>query len=271
MRLLLTSAGVKNPSIHDTLLDLLRRPIADCTALAIPTATYGHPMTGPGASAWKFIAGRSNEPMIELGWKSVGVLELTALPSIPEEKWVPLVREADVLLVSGGDALYLNHWMRESGFTDLVPSLTNTLYMGMSAGSMVTTARWGSSTSRSSRTSTIRCCHRTPWALPSSGRPGSAVRRTRSTTRPRSWWTTATSTSSPRGTGSTSPPTACLCSAGVAVARHLLHTPPGFRPHHQAYTPRDVGEILLNMINVGRTRAGWSTCRKFSFESRAVG
>ncbi|TDD72686.1 peptidase E [Jiangella aurantiaca] len=143
MRLLLTSAGVKNPSIHDTLLDLLGRPIADCTALAIPTAMYGHPMAGPGAAAWEFIAGRSNEPMIELGWKSVGVLELTALPSIPEEKWVPLVREADVLLVSGGDALYLNHWMREAGFTDLVPSLTDTVYVGMSAGSMVTTPRIG--------------------------------------------------------------------------------------------------------------------------------
>lgn len=143
MRLLLTSAGVKNPSIHDALLGLLGRPVADCTALAIPTAMYGHPMAGPGEAAWRFIAGRSNEPMIELGWKSVGVLELTALPSIPEEKWAPLVREADVLLVSGGDALYLNHWMRESGFIDLVPSLTDTVYVGMSGGSMVTSPRIG--------------------------------------------------------------------------------------------------------------------------------
>ena len=62
--------------------------------------------------------------MTELGWKSVGVLELTALPSIDEERWVPLVRDADVLLVSGGDALYLCHWMRESGLVDLLPSLT---------------------------------------------------------------------------------------------------------------------------------------------------
>lgn len=143
MRLLLTSAGVKNPSIHDALLGLLGRPVADCTALAIPTAMYGHPMAGPGEAAWRFIAGRSKEPMIELGWKSVGVLELTALPSIPEEKWAPLVREADVLLVSGGDALYLNHWMRESGFIDLVPSLTDTVYVGMSGGSMVTSPRIG--------------------------------------------------------------------------------------------------------------------------------
>ena len=61
--------------------------------------------------------------MCELGWKSLGVLELTALPSIAEEHWVPWVREADVLLVNGGDPLYLCHWMRQSGLADLLPSL----------------------------------------------------------------------------------------------------------------------------------------------------
>jgi len=81
--------------------------------------------------------------MVELGWKSVGVLELTALPSIDEERWMPQVREADVLLASGGDALYLHHWMRESGFADLIPSLSETVYVGLSAGSMVMTPRIG--------------------------------------------------------------------------------------------------------------------------------
>ncbi|WP_218276325.1 Type 1 glutamine amidotransferase-like domain-containing protein, partial [Pseudomonas sp. FW305-BF6] len=74
--------------------------------------------------------------MVSLGWKSVGVLELTALPSIDENRWKPLVQEIDVLLVSGGDALYLYHWMRQSGLADLLPSL-NSVYVGMSAGSMV--------------------------------------------------------------------------------------------------------------------------------------
>lgn len=143
MRLLLTSAGVKNRKIHDALLDLLGRPIADCTALCIPTAMYGHPHVGPGAGAWRFVSGRSAEPMTELGWKSVGILELTALPSIDEQRWVPLVRETDVLLVSGGDAVYLCHWMRQSGLADLLPSLTETVYVGMSAGSMVMTPRIG--------------------------------------------------------------------------------------------------------------------------------
>ncbi len=139
MRFLLTSAGVKNPSIHDALVNLLSKPIADCDALCIPTAMYGHPMAGPGWKAWEFIAGRSAEPMCELGWKSVGVLELTALPSIDDERWIPLVRKTDVLLFSGGDALYLCHWLQQSGLAELLPSLHETVWVGMSAGSMATT------------------------------------------------------------------------------------------------------------------------------------
>jgi dipeptidase E len=141
MKFLLTSAGIKNASIHDALVDLLGKPIAECSALCIPTAAYGHPLTP--RTAWRFISGTSEQPMTELGWKSVGVLELTALPSIDRENWVPLVRETDVLLVSGGDALYLAHWMRESGLADLLPSLHETVWVGFSAGSMALTPRIG--------------------------------------------------------------------------------------------------------------------------------
>jgi len=143
MRLLLTSAGIRNASIHDALVDLLGKPIAESSALCIPTAAYGHPHVGPGEGPWRFISGRSDNPMCELGWKSLGVLELTALPSIDEERWVPLVQATDVLLVSGGDALYLCHWMRESGLADLLPSLRETVWVGLSAGSMVMTPRIG--------------------------------------------------------------------------------------------------------------------------------
>jgi dipeptidase E len=142
MKLLLTSAGISNASIHNALVDLLGKPIAACSALCIPTAAYGHPMAGPGA-AWRFISGREpRTPMCELGWTSVGVLELTALPSIGEERWVPWVRGADVLLVNGGDALYLCHWMRQSGLADLLPSL-DAVWVGLSAGSMVMTPSIG--------------------------------------------------------------------------------------------------------------------------------
>jgi dipeptidase E len=81
--------------------------------------------------------------MCELGWKSLGVLELTALPSIKKEYWIAAVREADTLLVQGGDVWYLCRWMRESGLADLLPSLHEKVYVGISAGSMVTAPIFG--------------------------------------------------------------------------------------------------------------------------------
>ena len=70
------------------------------------------------------------------------MLELTALPSLDKARWVAWVREADVLLVNGGEATYLCHSMRQSGLADLLPSL-RAVYVGFSAGSMVLTPRIG--------------------------------------------------------------------------------------------------------------------------------
>jgi dipeptidase E len=141
VKLLLTSAGIKNPSIQDALVELLGKPIAEASALCIPTGAYGQPMSSPGG-VWRFISGHSAQPMCELGWKSLGVLELTALPSIDKARWVPWVQETDVLLVNGGEATYLAYWMRQSGLADLLPSL-RAVYVGFSAGSMVLTPRIG--------------------------------------------------------------------------------------------------------------------------------
>jgi dipeptidase E len=143
LKLLLCSAGVANPSIRQALVELLAKPIEDATALAIPTSSYGHPNLSPH-QAWKFVAGAENRsPMVEIGWKSVGLLELAGLPSIGDDRWVQWVRDADVLLVNGGDPLYLCYWMRESGLADLFPSLDDKVYVGLSAGSMVMTPRIG--------------------------------------------------------------------------------------------------------------------------------
>jgi dipeptidase E len=142
MRFLLTSSGITNPSIHNTLVDLLGKPIAESNALCIPTAAYG---TGSGGAsmAYGFISGSAFSPICGLGWKSLGVLELTALPSIKEEDWIPKVQGVDALLVWGGDVLYLCHWMRQSGLADLLPSLRETVYVGVSSGSMVLTPDFG--------------------------------------------------------------------------------------------------------------------------------
>ena len=135
MKLLLTSAGIKNRSIRDALVDLLGKPIAESKALCIPTAIYAFP--GGAGGAWRLISGRAATPLCELGWKSLGVLELTALPSIEAEHWTAAVEESDALLVGGGDPRYLSYWIQQSGLVDLLPSLHQTVWVGVSAGSLV--------------------------------------------------------------------------------------------------------------------------------------
>jgi dipeptidase E len=143
VKFLLTSGGVTNPSIHEALVDLLGKPVEQASALCIPTAQWGHPMCGP-VSARGFVAGVPPwGGMTSMSWKSLGLLELTALATIGEERWVPWIRDADVLLVDGGEATYLCHWMKESGLADLLPSLSDTVWVGVSAGSMVMTPRIG--------------------------------------------------------------------------------------------------------------------------------
>ncbi|GAB3188803.1 Type 1 glutamine amidotransferase-like domain-containing protein [Nesterenkonia suensis] len=144
MELLLTSGGITNPTIRTALTELLGRPTEACRALYIPTAMHGHAACTPQLT-WQGIAGRgpAGRGLVDAGWDSVGVLELTALPSIERRRWVRWVEEADVLLASGGDAMYLCHWMRQSGLADLLPQLPETVWVGMSAGSMVMTPRIG--------------------------------------------------------------------------------------------------------------------------------
>lgn len=140
MKMLLTSAGIRNPSISNALVEMLGKPIAESSALCIPTASYA--LRNGALMAWDFISGVDECPMTGLGWKSVGVLELTALPSIPKERWASWVQGADVLLVNGGDPLYLAYWMRESGLADVLPSMS-AVWVGLSAGSMIMTPRIG--------------------------------------------------------------------------------------------------------------------------------
>ncbi|WP_217604759.1 Type 1 glutamine amidotransferase-like domain-containing protein [Chitinophaga sp. GbtcB8] len=138
MKLLLTSAGISNTSIHNALVDLLGKPVAEASALFVPTAIYA--ISGGTDIARRVIRGLLGDPFCELGWKSLGLLELTALPSIKQELWIPMLQQTDALLVGGGDCQYLCYWMKQSGLADLLPSLLHkTVYVGLSAGSMVMT------------------------------------------------------------------------------------------------------------------------------------
>jgi dipeptidase E len=145
VKFLLCSSGISNPSIHEALVELLGKPIAESNALCIPTGVQ--PFPGGPSHVYRFISGSAPGPMCELGWKSLGVLELTALPSIREEHWIPEVEETDALLVWGGSPLYLCYWMRQSGLAGLLPSLRpETVYVGTSGGAMVATPDFGGAT-----------------------------------------------------------------------------------------------------------------------------
>jgi len=145
LKILLTSHGIANTTIHNALVDLLGKPIAESSALCIPTGVQ--PFPGGPSHVYGFITGTTGGPMCALGWKSLGVLELTALPTIEKEHWVAAVQEVDALLVWGGSPLYLCYWMRQSGLADLLPSLRpEAVYVGTSGGAMVATPDFGGET-----------------------------------------------------------------------------------------------------------------------------
>lgn len=140
MKLLLTSGGISNTSIRDALVDLLGKPISESTAFVIRTAIYAMPNF---MSAHRIVSGTAKTPLAELGWKTLGLLELTALPSVNEEAWKSQVRGVDALLVGGGDPTYLAYWIRESGLFDLLPELVDQVWVGVSAGSLAMSPRVG--------------------------------------------------------------------------------------------------------------------------------
>ena len=148
MKLLLTSSGISNTSIYNALIDLLGKPISESNALFIPTAIYPFPF---GARyAWNPISGNTKFPFCELGWKSLGLLELTTLPSIKKEVWIQAIQDTDALLVWGGDPLYLSYWLHKSGLAVLLPSLlSKMIYVGVSAGSMAVSSTFGETYSNS--------------------------------------------------------------------------------------------------------------------------
>ncbi len=134
-KLLLTSSGITNPSIQKALVDLLGKPISESSALFIPLAIYAYP---EGLKhAWQVIKGWG-----DLGWRDLGVLELTALPTLPRDIWRPQLEGTDAIIVGGGNKFYLSYWMEKSGLFDMLPQLLGQgkVYVGASAGSMMITS-----------------------------------------------------------------------------------------------------------------------------------
>ena len=143
MKLLLTSNGISNSSIQNALVSLLGKPIEESNALFVPTGIY--PFNGGPQIAWKALSGLMASSMCQLGWKSVGLFELTMLSGIQKEVWMKTIQEADVLLVWGGDPLFLSHYLKESGLAEVLESIDHLVYVGVSAGSIATSKLFGES------------------------------------------------------------------------------------------------------------------------------
>lgn len=128
MKLLLTSGGLENKTIIDALRDLVGKDFKDTKLVFIPTAAN----VEAGDKGW--LIGDLSKCK-ELGFKEVDIMDIA---TIPKDIWEPRLRNAEVLMVGGGNTSYLMGQMKKSGLAEIMPDLLKTrIYVGISAGSMV--------------------------------------------------------------------------------------------------------------------------------------
>ena len=139
MKLLLTSNGIANQSIAKALFDLVGKKPEETSLVFIPTAAT----IETGDKGW-FIDDLNN--LYKLGLKSISIVDISA---IPESVWLPQIKEADVLFFEGGNTYHLMEWVNKSGLANLLLDLLKTkVYVGASAGSLITNPKIASSISR---------------------------------------------------------------------------------------------------------------------------
>jgi len=130
MKLLLTSAGFTNKAIANALLELTGKKFEDLKIVFIPTAAN----VETDDKGWLI------DDLVnckKLGFKQINIVDI----STPEENiWMPVIESADVILFGGGNTFHLMHWIKKTGLDKKLPELLKTkVYVGISAGSMVTT------------------------------------------------------------------------------------------------------------------------------------
>lgn len=130
MKLLLTSGGLRNKTLTDSLLKLSGLPASELKVAFIPTALN----TEPGDKGWVI------DQMLRLRDMGVGQIDIVDISAIPKEIWLPRIQESNVIFVNGGNTTHLMKCFNESGLTDEIPGLLKTrVYVGISAGSYIAT------------------------------------------------------------------------------------------------------------------------------------
>jgi len=130
MKLLLTSAGLRNQTIVKALDELVGRPLDQLKVAFIPTASN----LEEGNKDWLIDDLRR---LSFLNFKEIDIVDISALP---KEIWLERLKNADVFFVEGGNTYYLMHWFNKSGLSEVLPELLKTrVYIGVSAGTVVVT------------------------------------------------------------------------------------------------------------------------------------
>jgi dipeptidase E len=128
MKLLLTSAGIKNKTIAKAVLDLVGKKAEEINIAFIPTAMN----PARGDRGW-FI-----DNLYEIKQQNYKFIDIVDISALPREVWQPRLELADVLIFSGGVPPHLMRWVNESGLKDLLPEFLKTkVYVGISAGSII--------------------------------------------------------------------------------------------------------------------------------------
>jgi len=130
MKLLLTSAGITNQSILQSLDELAGKPLDQLKVAFIPTAAN----LESGDKDWLI------DDLRRLSFLKFNQIDIVDISALPKNIWQKRLEEADILFVEGGNTYYLMHWVNKSGLSKILPKLLETrIYIGVSAGTIITT------------------------------------------------------------------------------------------------------------------------------------
>ncbi len=128
MKLFLTSSGITNPTLANSLLQLLGKPFEQSHVTFIPTASSAD----KGDKSW-LVNDMYN--IKKLGFPTFDIVDISI---VSKDIWLPSFEQANLLVFGGGTAVHLMEWMEKAGVASVLPKLIKTkVYMGISAGSMV--------------------------------------------------------------------------------------------------------------------------------------
>ena len=130
MKLLLTSAGIVNKSLARALRNLVKGEIR---ISFIPTSAN----IEEGDKGW--LISNYNE------CAKLGTVDIVDISALDKKIWLPRLKKSNVIVVGGGNTAYLMSWIVKSGLIHELPRLLKTrVYVGISAGSIVTARKLSS-------------------------------------------------------------------------------------------------------------------------------